>query len=100
MSSTRSSATTVERGSSLVLDPFQRIQPHLRTAALLKAHDNQHCATSQIAWSPDGTWMVGVHDHGLVSMWHRDKSVVMSEETQADNPERKPNQENAGSEME
>ncbi|KAK5699652.1 hypothetical protein LTR97_005781 [Elasticomyces elasticus] len=35
-----------------------------------------HFATAQIAWSPDGTWMVAVGDRGMMSIFHRDKSVV------------------------
>ncbi|KAK5111678.1 hypothetical protein LTR62_004783 [Meristemomyces frigidus] len=51
----------------------------------LKAHHSvlantglihQNFGTSQIAWSPDGTWMVGVGDYGMICMFHREKSRI------------------------
>jgi polycomb protein EED len=35
-----------------------------------------HFATSQMAWSPDGTWLVACGDMGMIAVFHRDKSVV------------------------
>ncbi|CAK4024084.1 WD40 repeat [Lecanosticta acicola] len=62
-------------------DRYQPLEPHHKRLAETKFHDQKEQATSQIAWSPDGTWMVGVGDWGMVTIWHRDKAVIGSEST-------------------
>lgn len=63
----------------LLDDRFKPIEPHhKRRLVEHKLHDKKNGATSQIAFSPDGTWMVGVGDWGMMSIWHRDKKVVWS----------------------
>lgn len=48
----------------------------VNTSLLKQGTVDGHFATSQIAWSPDGTWMVSVGDAGMMCIFHRDKQVV------------------------
>ncbi|KAK5111510.1 hypothetical protein LTR85_011858 [Meristemomyces frigidus] len=57
-------------------DPFTPLKPHHQMVADTALSAKQHFATTQIAWSPDGTWMVAVGDNGMMCMFHRDKSAV------------------------
>lgn len=41
-----------------------------------KKRQERHFATSQLAWSPDGQWLVGVGDVGMMCIFHRDAGVV------------------------
>ncbi|KAK3678276.1 hypothetical protein LTR78_001571 [Recurvomyces mirabilis] len=56
-------------------DSFMPLKAHRSIVANTDVVGN-HFATAQIAWSPDGAWMIGVGDHGMMCMFHRDKSVV------------------------
>jgi polycomb protein EED len=58
-------------------DPFMPLKPH-RTIHCndMTLSKTKHFATTQIAWSPDGCWMVAVGDSGMMCMFHRDKSVI------------------------
>lgn len=60
------------------------MQAHFKKVVDTKLTKNRHFATSQIAFSPDGTWMVGVGDHGMICLFHRDKGVIGSAPLQAD----------------
>ncbi|USW54257.1 Putative polycomb protein EED [Septoria linicola] len=80
-SSTIASSTTGPEGREYTLsDRFTPLAPHYSVTAntdLTRINGKErHFATSQIAWSPDGTWMVTVGDMGMICMFHRDKSVV------------------------
>ena len=57
-------------------DPFHEVKPHIIIPAATQLSKTHHFATSQMAWSPDGTWLVGVGDFGMMSIFHRDKGVV------------------------
>ena len=63
-------------------DPFLPLKPHttiIPQTSLpkdVKSNQHRHFATSQLAWSPDGTWLVSVGDYGMMCIFHRDKSVV------------------------
>lgn len=41
-----------------------------------KQKQEKHFATSQMAWSPDGQWLVGVGDYGMMCIFRREKGVV------------------------
>ncbi|KAK3074237.1 hypothetical protein LTR53_003460 [Teratosphaeriaceae sp. CCFEE 6253] len=58
-------------------DPMTPLKAH-HTAVIGKTalSERKHFAMAQIAWSPDGTWMVGVGDYGMMCIFHRDESVV------------------------
>ncbi|KAH9824479.1 polycomb protein esc-like [Teratosphaeria destructans] len=58
-----------------VADPFKPIKPH-KSTVLNTTLVNQDFETRQIAWSPDGTWCVAVGGKGMMTIFHRDKSVV------------------------
>lgn len=74
-----SSTVTAEREYALA-DPYLLIKPHHTEESkteLSKVEGTlRHFATSQIAWSPDGTWMIAVGDLGMITIFHRDKAVV------------------------
>ncbi|KAI6823508.1 WD40 repeat-like protein [Hortaea werneckii] len=55
---------------------FEPLAPHHQVTANTALSPSNHFATTQIDWSPDGCWMVAVGDHGMVCIFHRDKSVV------------------------
>ncbi|KAI6831824.1 WD40 repeat-like protein [Hortaea werneckii] len=55
---------------------FEPLAPHHQITANTALSPSNHFATTQIDWSPDGCWMVAVGDHGMVCIFHRDKSVV------------------------
>jgi polycomb protein EED len=38
---------------------------------------DRYFGSSQIAWSPDGRWMVGVGDFGMLCTFHRSKAAVL-----------------------
>lgn len=61
-------------------EKFTPLKAHYRmtvnTSLLKQGTVDGHFATSQIAWSPDGTWMVSVGDAGMMCIFHRDKQVV------------------------
>lgn len=57
-------------------DPFRPLPPHREILANTVLSPKTNFGTTQIAWSPDGRWMVGVGDNGMLCMFHRDKSVV------------------------
>ncbi|SMQ50974.1 unnamed protein product [Zymoseptoria tritici ST99CH_3D7] len=61
------------RDTSHLSDPFKPIDPHHRISIKTKLI-TKHFATSQIAWSPDGKWMVGVGDEGFMCLFHRELS--------------------------
>jgi polycomb protein EED len=51
-------------------------KPDHTVTADTKLSARMHFGTSQIAWSPDGTWMVGVGDYGMMTMFHRSQATV------------------------
>jgi polycomb protein EED len=57
-------------------DPFMPLKSHHSVLANTSMSKHKHFATTQIAWSPDGTWMVGVGDMGMMCIFHRDKDKV------------------------
>jgi polycomb protein EED len=57
-------------------DPFRMRKPDHTVTADTKLSARMHFGTSQIAWSPDGTWMVGVGDYGMMTMFHRSQAAV------------------------
>lgn len=57
-------------------DPFRPLPPHREILVNTILSPKYDFGTTQIAWSPDGTWMVGVGDNGMLCMFHRDKSVA------------------------
>ncbi|KAM3420009.1 hypothetical protein BST61_g3320 [Cercospora zeina] len=80
-SSTGASSTTAPESREYTLsDRFTPLAPHYRVTANTELPSVggkiSHFATSQIAWSPDGTWMVTVGDHGMICLFHRDESVT------------------------
>ncbi|EME44080.1 hypothetical protein DOTSEDRAFT_53288 [Dothistroma septosporum NZE10] len=75
-----SSIANAEREYTLS-DRYQLIKPHHVEESKTELskdekHQPRYFATSQIAWSPDGTWMIGVGDMGMMTMFHRDKAAV------------------------
>jgi len=68
-------STTAERKYDLG-DNFRPLPPHRTIVGNTSLSSHQHFGTSQIAWSPDGTWMIGVGDRGMMCIFHRDESVV------------------------
>lgn len=72
--STTSASAPLERKYDLS-DSFRGLKPNRHIVAKTGLSD-KHFATTQIAWSPDGCWMVAVGDHGMMCIFHRDKSVV------------------------
>jgi polycomb protein EED len=52
------------------------LKPHHTVVGHTNLSMKQSFAIMQIAWSPDGTWMIGVGDHGMMCFFHRDKSAV------------------------
>lgn len=57
-------------------DPFTPIKPHSTVIPKTGLSSKRHFATSQMSWSPDGTWLVAVGDNGIMCIFHRDQSVV------------------------
>ncbi|WPG98803.1 WD40-repeat-containing domain protein [Acrodontium crateriforme] len=58
-------------------DPFTPIKPH-RVIIPTTNYSKDHFSAKSIAFSPDGSWMVGVGDKGMVCVFNRDKDVVWS----------------------
>jgi polycomb protein EED len=52
------------------------LKPHHKVIGNTNLSLKQSFAITQIDWSPDGTWMVAVGDHGMMCIFHRDQSVV------------------------
>lgn len=75
MPSSTSNSGAPERKYALS-DPFLPLKPHHTITPKTNLSSRQHFATSQMAWSPDGTWLVGVGDFGMMCIFHRDASVV------------------------
>ncbi|KAK3719304.1 hypothetical protein LTR37_004523 [Vermiconidia calcicola] len=75
MPSSTSNSAPPERRYALS-DPFTPLKPHHTINPDTKVSKWKHFATSQMAWSPDGTWLVGCGDNGIMCIFHRDKSVV------------------------
>lgn len=74
------SVSTPERKYALS-DPFTPLKAHATTMPKTKLCRNskgldEHFATSQMAWSPDGTWLVACGDKGMLCVFHRDQSLV------------------------
>jgi polycomb protein EED len=74
------SVSTPERKYSLS-DPFTPLKAHATVMPKTSLCRNgkgqdQHFATSQMSWSPDGTWLVACGDKGMVCIFHRDRSRV------------------------
>lgn len=40
-----------------------------------KQKRERHFATSQLAWSPDGRWLLAVGDLGMICVFYRDAGV-------------------------
>lgn len=62
-------------------DPFTPLKAHASFTPKTRLCRNargldEHFATSQMAWSPDGTWLVACGDKGMMCIFQRDKSVV------------------------
>lgn len=65
-------------------DPFRQLPPHniqvagtnWTTFVNGKQKQERHFATSQLAWSPDGQWLVAVGDLGMMCIFYRDTGVV------------------------
>lgn len=54
-------------------DPMRPLQPqHSKVPPTNLPNKNSYFATSQLSWSPDGRWLVGVGDQGMMVMFHRD----------------------------
>ena len=75
MPSSTSNSAPPER-KYVLSDPFTPLKPHTTVTPKTDLSKKNHFATSQMAWSPDGTWLVGVGDHGMMCVFHRDKSIV------------------------
>ena len=75
MPSSTSNSGPAERKSALS-DPFAPLKPHHTITPRTGLSSKRHFATSQMAWSPDGTWLVGVGDNGMMCIFHRDKGAV------------------------
>jgi polycomb protein EED len=80
MPSSTSVSAQLERKYALS-DPFTPLKAHTtiypKTKVSRDANNRDtHFATSQMAWSPDGTWLVACGDRGMICVFHRDKSVV------------------------
>ncbi|KAK5167071.1 uncharacterized protein LTR77_007801 [Saxophila tyrrhenica] len=61
-------------------DPFTPIKAHFSVTPKTKLCRNargldEHFATSQMAWSPDGKWLVACGDKGVVCLFHRDRAA-------------------------
>ncbi|TKA75026.1 hypothetical protein B0A55_04792 [Friedmanniomyces simplex] len=57
-------------------DPFMPLKAHHSVVASTSLSPKKHFAMAQIAWSPDGRWMVGVGDYGMMCIFHRDGTVI------------------------
>ena len=75
MPSSTSNSGPGERKSALS-DSYMPLKPHHTITPRTGLSSKRHFATSQMAWSPDGTWLVGVGDFGMMCIFHRDKSLV------------------------
>ena len=75
MPSSTSNSAPPERKYALS-NPFTPLKAHATIVPQTKLSSKRHFATSQMAWSPDGTWLVGCGDNGMMCIFHRDKSVV------------------------
>ncbi|KAL1582456.1 hypothetical protein WHR41_08854 [Cladosporium halotolerans] len=54
-------------------DPMTPLQPHYsKTPATSLPNYRSYFASSQMSWSPDGKWLVGVGDQGMMVVFHRD----------------------------
>lgn len=68
-----------ERDFSELADRLKPVEPHFKTTVNTALSAKLHFATSQVAWSPDGTWMVSVGDNGMICIFHRNPSVGVLE---------------------
>lgn len=59
-------------------DSFQPIAAHRFITAKNNLY-KQYFATPQMDWSPDGSWLIGVADKGMMVMMKRDKAAGRSE---------------------
>lgn len=71
-----STPAPAERDFSDLEDRLKHVDPHHKTTINTSLSAKLHFATSQVAWSPDGTWMVSVGDNGMMCVFHRGKGVV------------------------
>lgn len=74
------SVSMPERNNALS-DPFTPLKAHATMTPKTKLCRNskgldEHFATSQMAWSQDGTWLVACGDKGMLCLFSRDRSVV------------------------
>lgn len=54
-------------------DPMRALLPQYTTSpASTLPNKDTHFATSQMSWSPDGKWLVGVGDQGMVVVFRRE----------------------------
>lgn len=53
-------------------DPMKPLLPHCKVTADTKLSRTHHFGLRQLAWSPDGKWMVGVGDTGMMCIFHRE----------------------------
>lgn len=61
-------------------DPFYPIKPHFSQIARTELSSRRHFDTRQMAWSPDGRWLVGVGGQGMLCLFHREEAAVLGEE--------------------
>ncbi|KAF2718602.1 WD40 repeat-like protein [Polychaeton citri CBS 116435] len=70
-----SSGVTAERMYELN-DPFKRIEPHGKMIAKTTLSSKEHFQVEQMAWSPDGTWLIAACDKAILCVFHRDANFV------------------------
>jgi len=75
MPSSTSNSAPPERKYTLS-DPFTPLKPHATITPATTLSAKKHFGTSQMAWSPDGMWLIGVGDYGMMTIFHRDKEAV------------------------
>lgn len=56
-------------------DPMKELKPHYERIATTSLSAKRHFAMAQVEWSPDGKWLVGVGDHGMIVVFHRENVV-------------------------
>lgn len=69
------SVSSTERKSG-INDNLVPLKPHHTVTCRTTLSKEHHFATSQMDWSPDGTWLVGVGDNGIMCLFHREKGSV------------------------
>lgn len=70
-----STPAPADRDFSDLEDRLKHVDPHHRVVVNTGLSPTQHFSTSQIEFSPDGTWMVSVGDRGMMCIWHRDRAL-------------------------